>query len=68
MAKDNAVQNQKVFVSLEKVLEFQRQYLDTMAECKRLAANSTHCGSYAETRRAFERVIELFNLPIRKVV
>lgn len=63
MAKDNAVQNQKVFVTLESVLDFQRVYLRMAA----ISDNNTSGMNQAlHSKRVMEQMIDLLGLPIQK--
>ena len=66
MEQTKAVQNQKVFVQLNSVLELQAEYLRLLGErdaCK--AAGSTNRLESLRTRiQGMERVIKLLGLPI----
>lgn len=69
MAKDNAVRNQKVFVSLGSVLELQQRYLNVVAMAKsvKLAQDPTSYDSLITQKRTLESIISLLELPINEV-
>lgn len=68
MAKDSAVQNQKVFVQLESVMKLQQKYLhhiDTFREAKGKSNIDQHLVSNIRTRVAmYDEVIRTLDLPI----
>jgi hypothetical protein len=66
MAKDNAVQNQKVFVPLAAVLDLQERYLRTVSIVERDRSQNLPCQLQIERKRSFEEVIDLLGLPINK--
>lgn len=68
MEKNNAVRNQKVFVSLTSVLDLQERYLQIVAQAEKdYHSDKPHGNSYTvERKRAIEEVIDLLDLPINK--
>jgi hypothetical protein len=68
MDKNLAVQNQKVFVTLESVLDLQREYLRTESEIQRVRlSNAGDTLPYTQRKRQLEQVIDILGLPITKV-
>jgi hypothetical protein len=66
MATDKSVQNQKVFITLASVLEFQERYLRIAAQCEEEKKNNRPNGIQIDRKRAYEDVIDLLGLPINK--
>jgi hypothetical protein len=67
MAKDASIQNQKVFVRLQSVLDLQKRYHETAKYHAQLKAQGgTMAESVLERKRAFEMVIDILELPIPK--
>lgn len=65
MNTDKSVQNQKVFVKLENVLALQRRYTRSL-QAQAHATTETAAAAHRGRREAFEEVIALLELPIRK--
>lgn len=65
MNTDKSVQNQKVFVKLEAVLDLQRRYSRT-AIGEQGATGEIAKASWRGRLAAFEEIIALLELPIRK--
>jgi hypothetical protein len=69
MGNDNMVQNQKVFIRLEKVLEFQRLLLGARAEAiahSKINSEEANIASREAWQNvgAMQRVIDMLELPI----
>lgn len=62
MSTDKSVQNQKVFVTLESVLQFQSDYHQLIAEQQK--AEGSELQDKESRRHAYESVILTFHLPV----
>ncbi len=60
MANDNAVRNQKVFVTLQSILELQQRYV----VAKDLVAQLDYTEAQVVRKRALREIIELLQLPM----
>lgn len=65
MSTDKSVQNQKVFVKLESILALQRRYSRALT-AQTQTTSEIAAASWNARVAAFEEVVALLELPIRK--
>jgi hypothetical protein len=69
MEKDQSIRNQKVFIRLDKVLDLQKSYLNSIADVKKHYPSNGNNPSLAWQRafaqkQTLEQVIKTLDLPI----
>lgn len=64
MAKDEAIRHQKVFISLDAVLELQRKYTEYRQSADTKPVTDPAYNVTAYTRNGLEMAIDILGLPI----